>query len=44
MHCLFNNPPFNPKSCIISSKIPHLNKNHTFSLQKSPFYPKNHTI
>jgi hypothetical protein len=30
------NPTFTPKSCFISSKIPHYPPNHTFSLGKSP--------
>ncbi|EPP37931.1 hypothetical protein CP8484711_2666 [Chlamydia psittaci 84-8471/1] len=32
----FENTPFKRKSCIFSSEIPHLSKNHTVSHQKSP--------
>ncbi|EPP34933.1 hypothetical protein CP10139811_1159, partial [Chlamydia ibidis] len=35
-HFLFANPPFKRKSPVFSSRIPHLTKNHAFSLQESP--------
>ncbi|EPP28701.1 hypothetical protein CP082626L3_1512, partial [Chlamydia psittaci 08-2626_L3] len=50
-HFLLKNPPFKGKSCIFSSKIPHLtknimhlSKNHPFSLRKSPILPPNHAF
>ena len=39
-HFLLKNPPFKGKSCIFSSKIPHLPPNHAFSLQKYPIIPR----
>ncbi|EPJ33856.1 hypothetical protein CP061683_1768 [Chlamydia psittaci 06-1683] len=36
MRFLLANPPCKQKSRIFSSQIPHLSKNHAFSIRKSP--------
>ncbi|EPJ33677.1 hypothetical protein CP061683_1733, partial [Chlamydia psittaci 06-1683] len=32
----FANPPFKRKSRVFSLQVPHLSKNHAFSLRKPP--------